>query len=54
MSISRLNVELTPQLEVEDTPSDSKFRKGSIRNRLAGAALLTIMFGLYWLYGWAG
>ena len=55
MSVSRLNVELPAQLEeVEDAPSDSSFRQRSIRNRLTGAALLTVLFALYWLYGWAG
>lgn len=54
MSVSRLNVELPPQEELEDAPSDGNFRRGSIRNRLTGAAMLTVLFGLYWLYGWAG
>jgi hypothetical protein len=54
MSVSRLNVELPTQQELEDAPSDSNIRRGSIRNRLTGAAMLTVLFGLYWLYGWAG
>ncbi len=54
MSVSRLNIELPPQWELDDAPSDSNFRRGSIRNRLTGAALLTVLFGFYWLYGWAG
>lgn len=57
MSISRMNEETAQQLEgdeVEETPRNSNFKRAPMRNRLTGAALLTVLFALYWLYGWAG
>lgn len=56
MSISRLNAHQPPhvELETEQPVHDSNPKRGLIRNRLTGAALLTVLFGLYWLYGWAG
>lgn len=52
-----MNEETAQQLEgdeVEETPRNSNFKRAPMRNRLTGAALLTVLFALYWLYGWAG